>query len=212
MAFLCLFFSFFFGFLLFKNKIHSLIDPLLIYVISFCFSLSVAFFLFICGVVDNDKVCYFLIGQAILLIIIYCIFPNKNIVFKYKNNREKNGINENITIFYICFLLFLMVSVSYFGINGIPLFQSTRYEINADNNSGILGFFTRIREAVSLFVVLFSFDLYDRGKHRLSIFILFTILLITFLFGSKGFITSIVFPYYFYRFFYIGYLIYWFFK
>ena len=200
LAAICTVLSFLVIFYVLKKKIHSVIDPLLLSAVSLAFSISVALFLFLCGEVDKEKITYFVIGQTLFLAIIYIVFPNR----KKLNNKcviKTVGANTKM-LFVICFLIFIFVSLYSFSINGIPLFQTTRYDVNIDNSSGILGFLSRMKNSVVLFIAIYAYYLFDAKRYYISITIILTILIVSFLFGSKAFITTLIFPYYFYRYFY----------
>ena len=170
LAAICTVLSFLVIFYVLKKKIHSVIDPLLLSAVSLAFSISVALFLFLCGEVDKEKITYFVIGQTLFLAIIYIVFPNR----KKLNNKcviKTVGANTKM-LFVICFLIFIFVSLYSFSINGIPLFQTTRYDVNIDNSSGILGFLSRMKNSVVLFIAIYKWAEFDGRWWTLLIAIL----------------------------------------
>lgn len=190
------------NYVFFRKKLRSIIDPLLIGMISFTLACSVSVFLYLCGVVNNEIFTYFCISSLILLICIWKFIPDRDIrivsiTIIYKSHFYK-------FFFLICISIFLFTSLYSMYINGIPLFNESRFSQNVDNSTGILGLLYRFKSAVGLYSVLYSFYLIRNADRNKGCVFMVILIVLSFLSGSKGFILSFVSAYFFYCIFYEG--------
>lgn len=193
---------FLFSYIVFHKKIRSIIDPLLIFVVTWSLANSVAVFLCLCGEVETELILYFVLTTIIIAATYYYAYPDKKDKIL---NCTKLGVTQSDKIIFIfVYSIFLLSTFYKYILNGIPIFNESRFEINIDNSSGILGALGRVSDACNGFIFIFAFYQFFNGTKRFAVFVLLSMIIINFLNGSKGFILVFVSWLFFYNIFFEG--------
>ena len=191
-----------FSFIIFRKKIRSIIDPMLTAVIGWTFANTIAVFLIFCEVVSYQLSLYFFIATLIFAGTFYYIAPNKTKSFIKGEKVIEQEYNH--FLFTILFTIYISSTLYSFSLNGIPILNESRFAINIDNSSGILGLLGRLKTACSTFCIMYTFFLMDNGKKYKGIVLFVIILLFSLLSGSKGFVLQFCHTYFFYKVLYEG--------
>ena len=189
--------------LVLKKTIHSIIDPSLFAALNLAFAAAVPIFLYYAGFCPDKHIIYFATSQMILVGVFLLVTRNVN-YNQLLMNTVNHEYDKNRFFFNICLVIYLFTTLYSWLINGIPIFNENRFEINTDNSSGILGLLGRFSDACRLFCTLYIFYLYFHGRKKYSSFLMLLLLAISMMSGSKGFIFSFVQAYFFYSVFYAG--------
>jgi len=187
---------------LFRNKVRSITDPLLVSIISAVLADSIVVYLSISNLMPKQHTIFFLIGQTLFFAIYQYYIPSRSEIVVDEELVESE--REDYLLFEICILIYLFCTLYSWYLNGVPIFNSSRFEINIDNSSGILGLLSKISNAVLLYLVIYSFHITNSEQYIKGYVYLLIISLLCLLGGSKGFILTIVSGYFFYYCFYIN--------
>lgn len=186
---------------LFRKKVISIIDPLLLSIIAIAFADTIFVFLIFCNEISINHIVYVVLGQILFFSIYLYYIPNKK---KYERCvRVKRDLIE-IYLLYICIGIYIFSILYSYYLNGIPLFNDSRFEINIDNSSGILGLLNKFSSAVQLYIIINIFYTINFGRKLIGLTLLLVVLVFNFLSGAKGFIFSIASGYFFYKYYYEG--------
>lgn len=177
-----------------KRYVRGIIDPLFV---NICFSVLanvIPVFLYFTGNIKLEQFLFFCLAETLFWSGFSCFV---------KKIRERDFlivINEGygIALFKICIFIFIVFNLLFFYINGFPLFNENGRFAGMGTN-GILFFFDRTIGFVSNYILIFGFYLWNQNRHRKALCLLFFVI-VTFFFlrGSKSFILSLVYAYYFY--------------
>jgi len=188
---------FLYSFFIFRKKVRSIIDPLLMAVVGWSFANSVAVFLILLNLVSKELVSYYLISVIIVSGAFYFFYPDRGksmakgkIEFDYKFNRY---------LFVVFLLLYLITTLYKYSINGIPLFNESRFAVNVDNASGILGMLGRLSNTCHLFNIMYCLFLINNRKRIQGATLLLILIMFSLLSGSKGFILRFCAAFFFYK-------------
>lgn len=186
-----------------KKIIHSIIDPSLFATLNLAFAAAVPIFLYYAGFCPDKHIIYFATSQMILVGVFLLVTRNIN-YNQLLMNTVNHEYDKNRFFFNICLVIYLFTTLYSWLINGIPIFNENRFEINTDNSSGILGLLGRFSDACRLFCTLYIFYLNFHGRKKYSSILMLLLIAISMMSGSKGFIFSFVKAYFFYSVFYAG--------
>lgn len=186
-----------------KDRISSVIDPMMMTFVLGAFANTVIPFLYILRYVSLDLLITFYLSELMYWIGFICV--------KQKTGEKLNAfkVADNSRTLYKFFLFSICIIVveklySY-SVVGIPLLNESRF-VNRQNP--IIAILDRIVSFPGIFVIVYSYFLLFRSKSflrksiaviSLSILVLFNIFS-----GSKGFILSFVYCFFIYYHFYLG--------
>lgn len=192
-----------FYFILFRRIIQSIIDPVLFAVLGLSFAAAIPVLLFFTKTCPNKYFIYFVLSQLILIcVFLLCI---RKISLQTLINRRCNDFRyRNHFFFHVCTVIYLFSTLYSWYINGIPIFNESRFDININNSSGILGMLGHFSRACFMFCTLYVFFLYFHGRKIYASFLMLLFIGISMTSGSKGFIFNFVQAYFFYSVFYLG--------
>lgn len=181
----------------FKNRILSIIDPLLLPVIYAVFANTVPIFLFYNGAISASSFIYFLCSVSIFW---FAFSLNKRIIIP-SDTSFKDDLRISKFVFYICFVIWLIIKVVTYSLQGIPIFLESRLTLYSE--SGGLGVLGRIETIIALFCTLYSFYVLDekRSGRFIAYLYLFLWAISAVLSGSKSAFLNLISIAFFYMFF-----------
>lgn len=184
----------------YHNRIKGLLDPLLFTIIMGACANVVPTILVITNNIETKHFVFFICSEFLFWGIYYIKTKNADKLFS-KTQKQAAPVNE-FGLFFICFILYLFFTLYNYKINGIPLFNANRFEINVDNSSGIMGFLGRFSSTFQLYVIMYLIHaIYLKKTRKFAIYIGITLIFCIFS-GSKGFILNFVQAYFFYSVFF----------
>ncbi|MGV3706956.1 MAG: hypothetical protein ACO1NU_16420 [Arcticibacter sp.] len=141
-------------FLLYRKVIVGILDPYFIYVVSTVFAVADVFLLYFVNGITLYYFTHFLLTQAAFLVGFFMlkVFRNKVITSASENaHKYDDRTIRNILILVqtIVFLLFFIIQVYVYLVNGIPLFYESRLDFYS--GGGGFGFMARVLMVLSLF-------------------------------------------------------------
>lgn len=197
MAFL---FSHLMFYYIYRYRVRSILDPLLVKIFFIGCANSVPLFLFLIKSIEVELFFFFVASQVLFWILFYFGFSKK-----HKQNIIINEWEKFDTFFLlVCLTIYIVSILFYVKLNGIPIFNDNRFARNYDGVSGLLGLLERLKSSVSLLLVIYSIYLFNSKKRIIGVALLFLIISCSILFGSKAFILLIIEGFFFYYLFYCG--------
>lgn len=193
-------FAFILSFIVFypfyRYRIKGLLDPLLFNIIMGACANVVPLILMFTDNMRINHFIYFICCETIFWGI-YFVRTKKSDKLFLDNHTEVTVINEH-GLFLTCFILYSFLTLYSYKINGIPIFNTNRFEINVDNSSGIMGFIGRFNSIFRLYIITYLIHaIFQKRTKRFMVYICIT-LMFSILSGSKGFIMGFIQAYFFY--------------
>lgn len=185
---------------LFKYRARCLIDPMTYSLFTVGTANAVVIFLYATSQITLEKFAYVELVQLVFWIVFY-ISSRKSFKIKRRITRRRWGGFDSF-FFKICFTVFFLTQIISFAINGIPIFNDNRFAQNIDNSSGILGLFSRMSSCMHTMLLIYVIHLLLYKRSKKGYFVSGLIILFFFLSGSKGFILSFVFTFFYYSVYY----------
>lgn len=185
---------------LFKYRARCLIDPMVFNLFTAGTANAVVIFLYATRQITFEKFAYMELVQLVFWIAFY-ISSRKIFKIKRRITRRKWGGFDSF-FFKICFTVFFLTQIIYFVINGIPIFNDNRFAQNIDNSSGILGLLTRASSCVNMMLLIYVIHLLLYKRSKKGYIASWLIILFSLLSGSKSFILSFVFAFFYYSVYY----------
>lgn len=197
-------FAFILSFIVFypfyRYRIKGLLDPLLFSIIMGACANTVPLILMFTNNIKINHFIYFICSET-LFWGIYFIRTRKSDKLFLDNRTQISIINEH-GLFLLCFILYSSLTLYSYKINGIPIFNTNRFEINVDNSSGIMGFIGRFNSIFRLYIITYLIHaIFQKKTKRFIVYICIT-LIFSILSGSKGFIIGFIQAYFFYSVFF----------
>lgn len=197
-------FAFILSFIVFypfyRYRIKGLLDPLLFSIIMGACANTVPLILMFTNNIKINHFIYFICSET-LFWGIYFIRTRKSDKLFLDNRTQISIINEH-GLFFLCFILYSSLTLYSYKINGIPIFNTNRFEINVDNSSGIMGFIGRFNSIFRLYIITYLIHaIFQKKTKRFIVYICIT-LIFSILSGSKGFIIGFIQAYFFYSVFF----------
>jgi hypothetical protein len=192
-------------FYLAKRYTRTWIDPLRILMIFVSFANAVPLFLFFLDEIPSYLYYNFICSET-LFWFGFVSFAKKNIFLSTKKITNENGIGSLLYItFYALYLSFTIFSYLNFG---IPVFAESR--LTTLEGSGGFGVLSRLNSFFVIFLLMYSYYLFDHGKsflYRFTPYLVVVTIAITAIFsGSRSGFFIFVFTYFGYQYFYKGFL------
>lgn len=184
---------------LLRNRIHSIIDPLFFCLVSAVCANTVPMFLYIEGYVSSEKFVFFIIAETFFWLGFYVRSKKGITIFIYNRFFESNVSLER-KIFVLFFSFIVISNIFIFVSGGIPLLMDSRFEIFQGNK--IIVLLNRISLIPELYCYIYTYNQIKKRKYQ-TILLVFILVFIKVLYGSKGYITNLVFAYFFYSIFYL---------
>lgn len=181
-------------------RVKGLLDPLLLNIIMGACANTVPIILILTDNMKINHFIYFLCSEILFWGIFFLRTRNSDELFLKKDGTTK-PINES-GLFIICFMSYIFLTLYSYRINGIPIFNTNRFEINADNSSGILGLIGRLNSIFNLYITTYLIHKIYKKKTKQYILHICIVLIFAILSGSKGFILGFVQAYFFYSVFF----------
>lgn len=185
---------------LFKYRARCLIDPMVYSLFTVGTANAVAIFLYATRQITLEKFAYVELVQLIFWIVFY-ISSRKSFKIKRRTTRRKWNSFDSF-FFKICFTVYFLMQIISFAINGIPIFNDNRFAQNIDNSSGILGLLSRLSSCVHMMLIIYVIHLLLYKRSKKGYIASGLIILFSLLSGSKGFILSFVFAFFYYSVYY----------
>lgn len=184
----------------YRYRIKGLLDPLLFSIIMGACANAVPLILMFTNNIKTNHFIYFICSEAIFWGVYFIKTKKSDKLFL--DNRTKISIINEHGLFLLCFILYSSLTLYSYKINGIPIFNTNRFEINVDNSSGIMGFIGRLNSIFRLYIITYLIHaIFQKKTKRFSIYICIT-LIFSILSGSKGFIIGFIQAYFFYSVFF----------
>lgn len=189
----------FFAFLAFRRIIRSVIDPLLLPVSFSVFANTIPPFLYTFHLIESSTFLYFVLS----VLCFWTGFMMNNRSTSPSNRYFYNDSSISKILYYVFYVNWILVKGLTYYLQGVPLFMESRLDLYA--NSGGVGILGRFETVLSLFCLLYSFDIiYSRKRGRWIAFLfLFLWTLSAVLSGSKSAFMGILNAYFFFSFYVI---------
>lgn len=184
----------------YRYRIKGVLDPLLLSVIMGSFANIVPIVMYFTHNIKAEHFWYFVCSEVCFWGIYFIKTRNSDKLFS--DNGTKSSVLNEYPLFFLLFMIYFLLTIYGYRINGIPIFNSSRFEENVDNSSGILGLLNRFCSMFSLFINMYLMHMvYLKRTKRAAVFIAI-VLLFGILSGSKGFILKLVQAYFCYMVFF----------
>jgi hypothetical protein len=167
-------------------------------IINISLASSVPIFMYFVGCISSEMFMYFISSQFIFWTCF--ILTIKPMAANPVKNYPFGGFDKFFLL--ISFVIMVCTTLISYKINGIPLFNENRFEKTVEDSAGIIGLLRRLSGMFSAFINISIVHFIVSKRFRFALFIGIPTLIIAFLDGSKGFILSIVYSYFYYATFY----------
>lgn len=184
----------------FKITYKGVLDPLFYAIVMAALANAVPFFLILTGKISFSSFIYIFISEAAFWIG-FLIYNKK--VTTFRNFTVVENEKKDFLLFVFYFVFLVVIKLLAYILVGVPIFYEEG-RLAVFTESGGLGILDRLSTFPIFFISFYSFKLIDSGSvyKKFAIVALISVVLFSFLSGSKAAVLVIVGGYFYFNYFY----------
>ncbi len=167
---------------LFRKYIYAFFDPILLFLISLSFGTTGIVFMYSMEFISDYFFIHYMVTQF-LFIIGFISFKPIGKKRQYSNLTLTENAAQTTYLYIYTSILFVILQVIIYGIDGIPLFMESRLEaLRGGFGAGLLGRILEVSKTVAIFVLVHR---YNKLKQPKGIARIYDVLFISFLIATS---------------------------